>query len=184
MTSGERRDGGKGRQQGTRTLYDVLGVSPQCTTHELKQAYRERALALHPDTAKGGRSSAQEFIEICKAFETLSNPGSKASYDRSIGNVPDIGSARMRMSKPHGLRSGGSLQEQMKPSAFTEGVSTVEMQQRYRRQIFVPRNEEERKQRMRARSRKVSSARSSFGLLVLLPLCVATWGYSRIRTEF
>lgn len=172
---------GGGNQDQERTLYDVLGVSPESTAAEIKRAYRERALEVHPDTAQGPKPNTQAFIEVSEAFETLNNPGARATYDRSIGNVASVGATSAVRSS--GARVG-SAPMHVKTSAFTEGVSSVEMQQRYRRRIFVPRNEEERRRRMDARRRTAKSARSSFGLLVILPLCIVSWGYSRVRSEF
>ncbi|CAI0435216.1 unnamed protein product [Linum tenue] len=56
-----------------------MGASCQ----EIKSAYRKLARVLHPDVA-GEESAASEFIELHKAYETLSDPAKRADYDRSL----------------------------------------------------------------------------------------------------
>jgi hypothetical protein len=47
--------------------YQVLGISPQATAREIRQAYRERARSHHPDL--GG--DPQRMVEINAAYELL-----------------------------------------------------------------------------------------------------------------
>jgi hypothetical protein len=63
--------------------YAVLGVSPDASQEEIKEAFRERALECHPDRAAEGeeRAAEEEFVRVRKAFETLSDPETRAAYD-------------------------------------------------------------------------------------------------------
>lgn len=62
----------------THKLYDVLGVSSQCSKEELKKAYKKLAIQHHPD--KGGDS--ERFKEISKAYQILSDDEQRARYDQ------------------------------------------------------------------------------------------------------
>ena len=50
--------------------YRILGINPQCTIHELKQAYRQKAKQLHPDKNKSTNAHT-EFINLNEAYEYL-----------------------------------------------------------------------------------------------------------------
>lgn len=63
----------------TRDYYEILGVSKASTPEELKKAYRKLAMQHHPDKHGGDDS---QFKEIAEAYEILSNPQKKASYDQ------------------------------------------------------------------------------------------------------
>jgi curved DNA-binding protein CbpA len=60
--------------------YEILGVSQDATEDEIKSAFRELAVQKHPD--KGG--SAQEFIELKTAYDTLKNPLLRKDYDLKL----------------------------------------------------------------------------------------------------
>ena len=60
-----------------KSYYDVLGISKTATLKEIQKAYRKQALKHHPD--KGG--TEDEFKEISKAYEVLSDPGKRTIYD-------------------------------------------------------------------------------------------------------
>jgi len=61
--------------------YQILGVSRDVDKDELKRAYRRLARQYHPDVNK--ESGAEEkFKEISRAYEVLSEPETRARYDR------------------------------------------------------------------------------------------------------
>lgn len=66
------------------THYEVLGLERDASPEEVKHAYRRLARATHPDA--GGNPGL--FRLITQAHETLSNPQSRADYDRSISQAP------------------------------------------------------------------------------------------------
>ncbi len=61
--------------------YDVLWVSKDATTDEIKKAYRKMAMKYHPDRNKWDTGSEAKFKEINQAYETLSDTKKKKQYD-------------------------------------------------------------------------------------------------------
>ncbi|KAG0488684.1 hypothetical protein HPP92_007495 [Vanilla planifolia] len=70
---------------GGRGMYGVLGVGEGASLGEIKAAYRSLAKRWHPDVAGEGR--AAEFLEIHRAYTTLSDPDERQKYDLSIGKL-------------------------------------------------------------------------------------------------
>ncbi|KAH7442619.1 hypothetical protein KP509_03G096700 [Ceratopteris richardii] len=70
----------------SRTLYDLLELSPGVSTADIKQAYRQLARKYHPDVCPSNQTeeSTRRFIEIQEAYETLSDPRLRAVYDHAI----------------------------------------------------------------------------------------------------
>lgn len=65
-------------------LYDILGVAPDASSADIKKAYRKQSLANHPDKNPeiDPAVANEKFAEINHAYETLSDPDSRAAYDR------------------------------------------------------------------------------------------------------
>jgi curved DNA-binding protein CbpA len=61
--------------------YSVLGIGPQASEQEIRSAYRALAKKLHPDIGAG--SSEEKFRAIQDAYEVLSDPEKRRSYDRA-----------------------------------------------------------------------------------------------------
>ncbi|CAE1286007.1 DNAJA2 [Acanthosepion pharaonis] len=59
-------------------LYNVLGVSRNASSSEIKKAYHRMAKEYHPDK---NPESAEKFKEIRNAYDILSNPEKKEIYD-------------------------------------------------------------------------------------------------------
>jgi len=65
-----------------RDYYEVLGVSRDASEEEIKKAYRRLARQYHPDVNKDDPEAEAKFKEISEAYRVLSDPESRAQYDR------------------------------------------------------------------------------------------------------
>ncbi|QSZ35391.1 hypothetical protein DSL72_008261 [Monilinia vaccinii-corymbosi] len=63
-------------------LYDALGIKPSANQQEIKKAYRAMALKHHPDKNKDKPDSAEKFKEVSQAYEILSDPEKRKTYDQ------------------------------------------------------------------------------------------------------
>lgn len=61
--------------------YEILGVARDANKDELKRAYRRLARKYHPDVNKEA-GAEERFKEINRAYEVLSEPETRARYDR------------------------------------------------------------------------------------------------------
>jgi molecular chaperone DnaJ len=75
-----------------RDYYEVLGVSRDADDATIKKAFRRLARELHPDVNRHDPQAEDKFKEAAEAYEVLSDPERRATYDR-YGH--------------EGLRSGG-----------------------------------------------------------------------------
>ncbi len=75
-----------------RDYYEVLGVDRGAGDVEVKKAFRRLARELHPDVNKHDPEAEEKFKEAAEAYEVLSDPDRRGTYDR-FGH--------------EGLRSGG-----------------------------------------------------------------------------
>jgi curved DNA-binding protein CbpA len=83
--------------------YLILGIEPNATTGEIKQAYRKMSMKYHPDKNQGDKYFEERFKDIGEAFEILTNFETRKQYDyqwmRNFSNKNDNGTNNSQESK-------------------------------------------------------------------------------------
>ncbi len=64
-------------------FYARLGIPQNATQEEIRVAYHKAALRFHPDHNKD-KGSTEVFLQIQEAYETLSNPDKRSTYDKLL----------------------------------------------------------------------------------------------------
>jgi molecular chaperone DnaJ len=65
-----------------RDPYEVLGIDRGADEQEVKKAFRRLARQLHPDVNAHDPQAEARFKEAAEAYEILSDPERRATYDR------------------------------------------------------------------------------------------------------
>jgi molecular chaperone DnaJ len=71
-----------------RNFYVVLGVPANEPSAGIRRAYRELALRYHPDRA--GAQGTKYFQELTQAYDVLSDPVRRASYDEGLRHGGEV----------------------------------------------------------------------------------------------
>ncbi len=109
-----------------RDPYEVLGLAREASEQDVKKSFRRLARELHPDVNAHDPQAEEKFKEAAEAYEILSDPQRRATYDRygheglrsggyapnfdAFGSIGDLFDAFFGGSSPFGGRSAGSAQ--------------------------------------------------------------------------
>lgn len=74
-----------------RDYYEILGVTKNVTSDDLKKSYRKLAIQFHPDKNPGDKKSEEKFKELSEAYEVLSDPKKKQMYDQFGHSAANMG---------------------------------------------------------------------------------------------
>uniref|UniRef100_A0A7S3LME7 J domain-containing protein n=1 Tax=Aplanochytrium stocchinoi TaxID=215587 RepID=A0A7S3LME7_9STRA len=173
------------------TYYNILGISSNSSQAEIKSAYLKLAKETHPDAT--GSSENAEFIRIKEAFEVLSDPGKKKSYDWFVEHKQHSyekeNAARSRFEQNASLfrqSVTANTSASTSASAYAAGNTVKSSEyveaEKFRQQLRnkFPRNEQERRQKVHARKVPLRS-RVSLGVLLLPVLLTGAWAYGGYR---
>jgi molecular chaperone DnaJ len=62
--------------------YEILGISRNAASDEVKKAYRQLALKFHPDRNPDNKDAEDKFKEAAEAYSVLIDPEKRSVYDR------------------------------------------------------------------------------------------------------
>src|SRR5581483_11434613 len=65
-----------------RCYYEVLGVTREASSDELRKAYKQAAIRFHPDRNPDDPSAESKFKEANEAFQVLSDDSKRRIYDQ------------------------------------------------------------------------------------------------------
>ncbi|HXB64125.1 MAG TPA: molecular chaperone DnaJ [Solirubrobacteraceae bacterium] len=109
-----------------RDPYEVLGLARDASEQEVKKSFRRLARELHPDVNAHDPQAEEKFKEAAEAYEILSDPERRATYDRygheglrsggyapnfdAFGSIGDLFEAFFGGASPFGGRAAGPAQ--------------------------------------------------------------------------
>ncbi|KZT42448.1 DnaJ-domain-containing protein, partial [Sistotremastrum suecicum HHB10207 ss-3] len=64
--------------------YDLLGITMEATEGEIRTAYRQRSLKVHPDRHPNNPQAAHKFHELNQAYELLLDPIRRLALDAKV----------------------------------------------------------------------------------------------------
>ena len=62
--------------------YNLLNINRDASEKDIKQSYRRLAMKYHPDRNPGDKVAEEKFKNISEAYEVLSDPKKKQTYDQ------------------------------------------------------------------------------------------------------
>jgi curved DNA-binding protein len=71
--------------QSERDYYEVLGIVPDASAEEIKEAYHRLAFQCHPDRNRKSEEAHKKMQEINEAYAVLSDPIKRREYDLPRG---------------------------------------------------------------------------------------------------
>ena len=64
------------------SFYDVLELTLDCSSDDIKKSYKKLAMKYHPDKNPDNSEALEKFKQITEAYETLSDPEKREAYDK------------------------------------------------------------------------------------------------------
>uniref|UniRef100_A0A671NZ78 DnaJ homolog subfamily C member 10 n=1 Tax=Sinocyclocheilus anshuiensis TaxID=1608454 RepID=A0A671NZ78_9TELE len=62
--------------------YNLLGISREASTREIRQAFKKLALTMHPDKNPNDAMAHEKFLKINRAYEVLKDEDLRKKYDK------------------------------------------------------------------------------------------------------
>jgi molecular chaperone DnaJ len=194
-----------------RDPYEVLGVPRDAAEQEVKKAFRRLARELHPDVNAHDPQAEEKFKEAAEAYEILSDPERRATYDRyghdglrsggyapnfdAFGSIGDLFNAFFgggsAFGSPSGQGLGGdiavsvetTLLEASSPNTVEVTFEAIDRCEHCRGNGAEPGTPIERCSRCDGAGQIQSVSRTPFGQMVRTAICDACHGDGRLPTH-
>ncbi|TAF09353.1 MAG: J domain-containing protein [Nostocales cyanobacterium] len=116
--------------QNFRDYYEILGVTKDASSEEIKKVYRRLARQYHPDLNPGNKEAEEKFKTIGEAYEILSDPNRRSQYDQFSLYWKQKGFAggNKQTGKPKGWgdnRPSSRSSQEVDPSEFPDFESFI-----------------------------------------------------------
>ncbi|MDB9468585.1 J domain-containing protein [Dolichospermum circinale CS-1225] len=114
--------------QNFRDYYEILGVSKDASSEEIKKVYRRLARQYHPDLNPGNKEAEEKFKTIGEAYEILSDSSRRSQYDqfsRYWQQNGFTGNKQTPKSKGWNNRTNDRSSQDVDPSQFSDFESFV-----------------------------------------------------------
>uniref|UniRef100_A0A1B6LMW2 J domain-containing protein n=1 Tax=Graphocephala atropunctata TaxID=36148 RepID=A0A1B6LMW2_9HEMI len=69
----------------SKTHYEILNVSKNCSSKEIREAFISLSKQYHPDKNKNNPNAQDQFVKVNEAYNVLIKPESRLDYDISLG---------------------------------------------------------------------------------------------------
>jgi molecular chaperone DnaJ len=119
--------------------YDTLEINPTASQAEIKQAYRRLAKRFHPDSNREV-GNHERITRINAAYEVLSDPNQRQSYDRQISNHDWRRAANFNSTVGVAERQQRTSAAQKNYRQRQTGRDSDEQLQRWLNQVYQPVN--------------------------------------------
>lgn len=101
-------------------FYEILGVTTQANSDEIRKKFRELSKKYHPDNNPNNPDAERIYKEMGEAYETLSNPEKKKKYDQTIGNQKEEGQDDKNIWKDFNEATAEAKKKEKSFSSFEE----------------------------------------------------------------
>ena len=106
--------------------YERLGVAPEADALTLRQAFRRRSKALHPDTtALPAAEAARQFQQLREAYDLLQDPRQRAAYDAGLALADQSSSVSIPSPAPQSHSDGWGRVGERRPLSGGEWWALV-----------------------------------------------------------
>lgn len=100
--------------------YQVLGLTPEAPTEEIRTAYRKLAKANHPDKHKGDPIYVEKFKDIQEAYDVLSDSYKRKEYDDQLARQNSYNKKNSKKEQAANKKSSKSSNDNAQQQPQTE----------------------------------------------------------------